>query len=121
MIKATLSKLDNPEDTRTITLSVGKFLELDLADTEVNTRKIKQIKNEEAKLRSLFYGLVQRIRPLLGASVWRWICRSFTTCIPKQRISESRSNASITSATKLYSPSFESISPGNEPVRPRDL
>jgi hypothetical protein len=41
MIKATLSKLDNLEDTRTITLSVEKFLELDLADTEVNTRKVK--------------------------------------------------------------------------------
>lgn len=141
MVKANISKLGNPEDARTITLSVQMFLELDLADTQDNTRKIKQIKKEEAKLCSPLYGLVQRIKPLLtcvksnppnsflalpaprqhGASMWRFICRPFTTCFPKQRISDSGSNASITSATKLCSPTFESLSSGNEPVRPHDL
>jgi hypothetical protein len=139
MVKATLSKVGSPEDTYTITLSVEKFLERHLADTEENTRKIKQIRKEERNLQSPIYSLVQRIKPLLarcvksnppdsflglpasrqhGASLWCVIYRYFTTCIPKQRKSES---ASITSTTNLCSPTFDSLSRGNEPVRPRDL
>jgi hypothetical protein len=60
--KATLSKLDNPKDTRTIIRSVESFMALRLANTENNTRKLEQIKKEEAKLRWPLYGL------------WRWIC-----------------------------------------------
>jgi hypothetical protein len=126
MVKVTLSKLDNLEDTRTITLSVPKFLELDLADTEDNARKIEQVKEEDSKLHSPFRDLVQCIKPFLaccpapcqhGASMWRWICRPFTMCISTQRRSENISNASITSMTNLCSPTIDLLSPGSEKVR----
>ncbi|OAL56128.1 hypothetical protein IQ07DRAFT_639742 [Pyrenochaeta sp. DS3sAY3a] len=114
MVEATLSKLENPEDTRTITRPVSQFLGLDLADTEDNSRKIKHIKKEVAKLHSALYDSVQPIK-WHGASMWRFVSRYLTTCVPKQRKSESRSNASIASTTNLCSPAFNSSSPGNEP------
>jgi hypothetical protein len=140
MVSAIL--LDNVEDTRTITVSVEDFLKLDFADTEDNTRKIKQIEEEAAKFDSKFFRLVQRIKSPFGfwtksispkslldlpvprqhgALVWRSICRSFSTCIPKQRRSERRPSASIASTTNLYSSTSYSLSSGSEPVRLHEL
>jgi hypothetical protein len=109
MVRVTLSKVDNPEDTRTFSYPVDKFLKLHLAGTEDNTRKIKQIKEERAKLQSPFQNL------------WHWICQSVSICIPKQRRAEGRSNGSVTSNTHLCSTTCDSLSLGSEPVRLRDL
>jgi hypothetical protein len=134
MVSAILSKLDNPDDTRTTTVSVQDFLNTNLAHTKENIKKIERIKEDAAEIEeeaakissdtqsippdSFFHLPALRQR---GALVWRSICRSFLTCIPKQRRSERRCGASITSTTNLCSSTLNSFSSRSKPVRLHEL